>query len=130
MAVNRKIKREMSLDEFEEQALDSLGQSPGLRLTLRNDDVVVIPHPLLLDDDRQAEVERVQQHLDEDVDEEGRPNGQIGGKPAPAFTIRLAKAILGEEEHARFLAGGGTSNKVSLAWQYLTEGLAAPKLPR
>lgn len=130
MAVNRKIKREMSLDEFEEQALDSLGQSPGLRLTLRNDDVVVIPHPLLLDDDRQAEVERVQQHLDEDVDEEGRPNGQIGGKPAAAFTIRLAKAILGEEEHARFLAGGGTSNKVSLAWQYLTEGLQAPKLPR
>jgi hypothetical protein len=68
--------------------------------------------------------------LDEDLDEDGNPTGKVNGKPAPSFNIRLAKAILGDEEHARFLAGGGSSNKVSLAWQYLTEGLQGPKPPR
>lgn len=130
MAVNRKIKREMSLDDFEDQAIDALGQSPGLTLTLRNDDIVTIPHPLLLDDERQELVERVQKHLDEDLDENGSPNGKIDGQPAPPYAVRFAKAILGEAEHARFLAGGGTSNKVALAWQYMTEGLQGPKLPR
>lgn len=127
MAVNRKIKRELSLDEFEEQALDALGQAPGLKITLRNGEVVVIPHPLLLDDDRQDAVEFVQRRDDEDRDENGNPSGLIDGKRAPAFSKRLAMAILGEEDHARFLAGGGSSNKVALAWQYLTESLKGPK---
>ena len=127
MAVNRKIKRELSLDEFEEQALDALGQAPGLKITLRNEDVVVIPHPLLLDDDRQAAVEFVQRRDDEDRDENGNPAGKIDGEPAPPYAVRLAKAILGEEDHKRFLAGGGSSNKVALAWQYLTESLKGPK---
>lgn len=127
MAVNRKLRREMDLDEFEEQALDALGTSPGLKLKLRNDDVVTIPHPMLLSDDRQAEVEFVQRRDDEDRNENGLPNGKINGEPAPPYAVRLAKAILGEEDHARFLAGGGSSNKVALAWQLLTEGLKGPK---
>lgn len=127
MAANRKIRREFDLDEFEEQALEAFDQVPGLKLNLRNGDSVTIPHPLLLGDEQQALVERVQRREDEDRDENGKPNGNINGQPAEAFVVRLAKAILGEEEHARFLAGGGSSNKVSLAWQYLTRELPGPK---
>jgi hypothetical protein len=131
LAVNRKIKREWNLEDFEAQAIDSLGGVAGVNLTLRNGDIVTIPHPMLLDDDTQTEVERVQAHRDEDRDEDGAPNGKIGGEDAPPFAIRLAKAILGPEDHARFLAGGGSSNKVGLAWQYMTEGLQqGPKLSK
>ncbi|MDF3280924.1 hypothetical protein [Gordonia sp. N1V] len=132
----------MSLDEFEETATDALGSTPGLKINLANGDFITIPHPLLVSDETQERIERVQRRDDLDPKPmvEDPETGQlvpdpaardlIDGEPAPVFNVRFALALLGDEAHARFLAAGGSSNKVLLAWQYLTEGLQAPKLPR
>jgi hypothetical protein len=122
MPANRKLRREFDLDAFRDQAIEALGQTPGLKLNMPSGDPVVIPHPMLVSDDRQAQIEHVQRRDDEDRDENGEPNGKVDGEFVP-WGIRFAKAILGEQEHARFLAAGGSSQDISLAWQYLTDGL-------
>ncbi|MDG3012374.1 hypothetical protein G4X40_19730 [Rhodococcus sp. D2-41] len=150
MAVQKKartakpvIARELALEDFEEQALDALGSVPGITLVLKTGEKVTIPHPMLVDDERQEVIERVQSGKDLDVrtveatDEDGNvltdadgnaisvevPGDTIDGKPAGAFSKRLALAILGEDDYATFAAGGGKSGHVVLAWRTLTEGM-------
>jgi hypothetical protein len=133
MAPNRKIRREFKLDEFRDQAADALGMIPGIEITLNDDTVIAIPHPMFLSDDTQIAVDLVQNRDDEDRDEHGNPSGKIDGEKAVPFTIRLAKAILGDEAHERFIAAGGSANDVALAWQYMTKEMQqdqGPKLPR
>lgn len=115
MAANRKMRRELSLDEFRDQAMDAIGQAPGVTLRLGNDETVTIPHPMLIDDQRQVEIDKAQ---DDDGDE--------------SQTIRFARAVLGPEQHEKFLAGGGNSNDVTLAWAWMSKTAeeAGPKLPR
>lgn len=124
--VNRKTKRVLNLADFEEQAIDALGQTPGITIELDNGEVVSIPHPMLVTDEQQAEIEKVQENAD--LDEDGKVDGQ---RPEPQ-AVRLARAVLGDEEHKRFLAGGGKSVHVMLAWQMMTKELQekGPKLPR
>lgn len=152
-AQRRKIRRSCSLEEFTEQATEALDSVPGMALTLKNDDVVTIPHPMLLDDARQEAVDEVNNRRDllpkpkksvdvdgeqVEIDDPDAPDMVAGedGTPvkAPSFNVRFAKALLGEDAHRRFLAGGGTSNMVLLAFQHLSRGMEGmaddPKLPR
>lgn len=124
--VNRKMKRTLNLADFEEQAIDAIGQTPGITLELDNGDSVTIPHPMLVTDEQQAEIERVQENADLDAD------GKINGERPDAQSIRLARAVLGDEGHKRFIEGGGKSNHVMLAWQMMARELQdkGPKLPR
>ena len=146
--IAKALKTEMSLEEFEETALEAIGSKPGLTLKLKNGDVSRIPHPMLVDEDRQEAIELVQsrEDLDPELDADGNAKPEldekdnpipgtvkradtIGGVKAPSFSTRLAHAILGEDGYARFRAGGGNANHVILAWNYLSEGMqAGPKL--
>jgi hypothetical protein len=106
-------------------------------------DVVYVPHPLMLSDEQQNRFEAFQKGDDLDQEEYTDSAGNkklrplspatIDGRPAPSDSYRMAAAILGETELWRLLAGGGHSNDVALAWQYLTADqaaeLAGPKAP-
>lgn len=102
-------KRRLKLTEMRNQAVEALGMDPGMELELDDGNVVTIPNPMFVSEEAQAQIE-----------------GATG-------SIATAKAILGDDEHARLVAGGGHSNDVMLAWRLLTADLeaeAAPKLPR
>lgn len=98
-------KRRMTLDELREQGTEALGVDPGLEITLPTGETVLVPSPILVDDAQQKAIE----------DSQGN--------------VQLAKAIVGDAEHERLLAGGGRSNDVILAWRLLTQGRAADPKP-
>lgn len=89
-----------------EQATEALGMEPGMDLELDDGSIVTIPNPLFVSEETQLQIE------------------------AATGAVSSAKAVLGDEEHARLIAGGGTSNDVMMAWRLLAEDMAAPKLPR
>lgn len=99
--------RRLKLAEMRDQAMDSLGMDPGIVLELPNGDTVTVPNPMLVADD-------VTEGL------------------ADADTVSTAKAVLGEDAHARLLEGGGTSNDVMLAWRIMSKEVddKGPKLPK
>lgn len=104
MALNKSV---LKLSELRAQGHEALKMEPGIDIDLgEGQKPIHIPTPFLLDDTKQEAVEK--------------SNGAIA----------TAKAILGEEEHARLLKAGGTSNDVMLAWAMLREDAKAPKLPR
>lgn len=113
-------------------------------VTATEGDAVFVPHPLMLSDKRQEVFEAFQKgkdldhedYLDPDTGETKQrklDDDLIDGRPAPSDTYRMAAAIIGEEELCRHLAGGGHSNDIALAWQYLTadqaDDLSGPKAP-
>jgi len=85
-------KRRFKLDEMRQQAAEALKTDPGYEIELEDGVVVFIPHPLFADDRVSEEVEKA------------------------TNAVEIAAAVLGEEEHAKFLAAGGRSSDVSLAW--------------
>lgn len=100
-------KRRLKLTEMREQATEALGMEPGMDLELDDGSIVTIPNPLFVTEQTQVQIE------------------------AATGAVSSAKAILGEDEHARFIAGGGRSNDVMMAWRLLAEDMATtPKLPR
>lgn len=101
-------KRRLKLAELRTQATEAMGMEPGLELELDDGSTLVVPSPLLLADDIQEQVDEAK------------------------GAVATAKAILGEEEHARFIANGGHSNDVMLAWKLMSDELETkdPKLPR
>jgi len=136
----RRAQKKWKIEDFREQAIEAMGQTASITLELPNsDEVFEVPHPLAMDDEMQARVEAFQRGdgLDREtiLDDDGKPllDGtgkpvtvikephQIDGKILEPASIRSAKVILGEEVHARFIAAGGRSNDVSLAWQYMVE---------
>jgi hypothetical protein len=71
-----------------------------------------------VDDDAQGRYETVQAGEDLDKDDTGNiivPN-KIGGKLAEPYVVRQARAILGPQEHKRFIKAGGNSQDIMLAW--------------
>ncbi|AUS34600.1 hypothetical protein C1M55_28130 [Rhodococcus qingshengii] len=97
----------MSLEALRAQGVESLGGEPGIEIQItEGGEIFTVPNPLLVDD-------TVQEAL-----------------PDAKTAIQIATAILGEETHARFIAAGGHSNDVMLAWRMLTEHMNSPKLPR
>lgn len=140
----RVLKSRMSLADFEATALEAIGSKPGLTLELNNGEEVRVPHPMLVTEERQQEIERVQSRRDLDVERDAEGNevyldikdddgnvvdrvikrkDTIDGVDAPPFSTRLAVAILGREDYDRLRAGGGNANHVILAWNYLTDAL-------
>lgn len=122
--------KRLAIKDFEEQALSSLGQAPGYTLILDDESELHIPHPLLVADDRLNEIDAVQSNNDLDHQDIVDPDtgetisvpvvpATIDGKPADAHSVRLARAVLGAAEHKRFLAHGGKSAHIALAWQSL-----------
>lgn len=134
-----------TLDAFEAMCIEALGEKPGVTLELNDGTELHIPHPATVDDDRLKEIEKIQnlRDLDEEeyVDDDGKTQTRriekINGTDAEPFQIRLARAILGDAEHKRFLGAGGKSALVLQAWKYLTDkdeeeetGLDDPKLEK
>jgi hypothetical protein len=116
-------RRRLALGDFRQQVIEAQSQLSSLILVAENGEEFEIPHPMLISDDAQKRLETVQTGEDLDKDEDGlviRPN-KTKGKLAEPLTIRTAKALLGEAEHKRFIAAGGHSNDVTLAWQMLVE---------
>jgi hypothetical protein len=116
-------RRRLSLADFREQALEAQGQMASITLEGKDGETFEIPHPMLVPDEAQKRLEIVQAYEDLDKDKDGRfvEPPTINKKRAEPFTIRLAKALLGEDEHKRFVAAGGNSNDVSLAWTFLSQ---------
>ncbi|MFC0546933.1 hypothetical protein [Kutzneria chonburiensis] len=89
-------RRRMRREELHQQVSEATGMEPGLDLECDDGTVVTVPHPLFLGDDHQAVLDELRQ--------------------AGAGTIAMAKAIVGEADHARLLESGYASTDVMLAW--------------
>lgn len=104
-------RRRMKLAEMRTQAVEALGMDPGMELELEDGETIVIPNPMFVSEEAQELIESA----------EG--------------TIASAKAILGDIEHKRLIAGGGHSADVMLAWRLMADDVQKesekdPKLPR
>lgn len=88
--------RRLKLEEMRNQALDALGMEPGIELELADGEVIVVPNPMLAADD-------------------------VNEKLTGGDVTEAARAILGDEAHAKLLAGGGSSNDVILAWRLMSD---------
>lgn len=119
---NRAERRRVKTSELREQAIEALGQEPYIDIETDNGEVFRIWHPLLVDDATQIRIADFQQgaELDRDEDGEIKIPVTINGVKAEPTAIRSARAILGPEEHARFIAAGGHSNDIQLAWTELS----------
>lgn len=105
--------------EVESQLADYFGITP--RTTIQIDGAVFdIPNPVLLDDDQQTRWDELQFELERcDRDADGNvitPHRTDGVLMKPPFAVRLATALWGEDGYAKYKAGGGVSNQISLEW--------------
>ncbi len=108
--MNSKIKGPIKIEAMRAQAVESMGMEPGMDVEMPDGQIFHLPSPMLVEEDRQVAL------------------NALGDKQD---SISTAKAILGEDEHLKFLAAGGRSNDVSLAWAAMTaEARNNPKLPR
>lgn len=116
-------RRKLALHEFRQQVIEARSQLSSLFLTMDNGEEYEIPHPMLVSDDAQKRLEIVQSGLDLDKDKEGSviTPWTINKKPADPLSTRTAKALLGDDLHAKFIAAGGHSNDIALAWEMLVE---------
>ena len=108
----------MKLSELREQAIEALDQTPYIDVETDSGEVFRVWHPLLVDDETQARIDRFNAGEDLDKEEDGTIKwpARIKGKLAEPSATRSAKAILGLETHKAFVKAGGHSNDVQLAW--------------
>lgn len=116
-------RRKLALADFRDQVIEQNSQLSSLFLEMPNGEEYEIPHPMLVSDEAQTRLEQVQGGYDLDRDENGviKDPPTIKKKPADPYTIRVARALLGDEAHKKFIAAGGHSNDVTLAWQMLVK---------
>ena len=137
-AERRAAQRKWKVEEFREQAFEAKGTLAHIELEV-GDEVFVIPNPLALDDETQARVESFQRgdELDRDtiLDDDGTPlksvtgdpitrikePHQIGGVILEPVKTRSARAILGDDVHAKFIEAGGRSTDVVTAWEWMVD---------
>lgn len=118
----RRASRRIKTEELRLQAIEAMGQTAYMEIETDDEQVFLIPHPLLVDDVTQARYEAFQAGEDLDKDEDGNikvPN-RIKDKLAEPYTIRQARAIMGDLEHKKFIKAGGNSSDVTLAWNEMT----------
>ena len=77
--------------EYGEQQLEALGYPARMEFELTDGSVVVLQHEWLWSDD------------------------VLEAYTAAKSSIEIARAVLGDEEHQRFIAGGGRSSQIALA---------------
>lgn len=99
-------RRVLRIDELREQGTEALGGTTAIEIPIDGGDPVTIAHPLLYSDEQQEAIE------------------------AADGTITLAKIILGDEEHTRFLAAGGHSNDIAMAYRMLADGMLGKGVPQ
>lgn len=116
-------RRKIALKDFRDQAIEAQSQMASLFLEMPNDEEFEIPHPMLISDDAQKRLEVVRsgRDLDRDENDEIKDPPTINGELAEPFSIRQARALLGDDEHARFIAAGGHSSDITLAWGMLSK---------
>lgn len=141
-------KWDMDLDELNAQVTEAVGSAPAFTIRLPNDDQIVVRHPVLMSDEATERVALVENSDDldrvENTDLRGElagmldsatfedvwklvephvqvPSRTLDGKPAAPYHVRLARAILGEEDYVRLLAGGGNANSVLWAFGRLNQ---------
>ena len=121
MANRAERRRSMKISELREQAIEAMNHTPYIEFedVLHEDGTPFrVWHPLLVDDEAQTRIDLVQSRRDLDRDDNDVvkfPN-TIKGKPADPDVIRLARAVLGADEHKKFLAAGGNSQDINMAW--------------
>lgn len=114
-------RRKLALSDFRDQVIEAQSQLSSLVLVMPDGETTFeIPHPMLISDEAQKRLEVVQTGEDLDKDDEGKfkEPAQINGKRAEPLVIRTARALLGND-HEKFIAAGGNSNDITLAWQWL-----------
>jgi hypothetical protein len=118
MANRAQRRRSMKINELREQAVEAMNQSPYFDIEVETGEIFRIWHPLLQDDEAQKRIDRINAGEDLDKDDDGRPlvPNRVKSKLAEPFTVRTARAIMGEADHKKFIAAGGRSNDVQLAW--------------
>lgn len=116
-------RRKLAFHDFRQQVIESQSQLASIFLVADNGEEFEIPHPMLISDDAQARLEIVQSGEDLDKNEDGsvKEPPVIKGKFPEPLATRIARALLGDKDHKRFVAAGGHSNDITLAWQMLVE---------
>jgi hypothetical protein len=111
-------RRSMKLTELREQAIEALEQTPYIDVIADDESSFRVWHPLLVDDDSQARIDRFNAGEDLDKDENGQVAypARIKGKLAEPAAVRSSRAILGPDVHKAFIKAGGHSNDIQLAW--------------
>lgn len=108
----------MKTTELREQAIEALNQTPYIDVETDDEQVFRVWHPLLVDDDAQARIDRFNANEDLDKDDDGDVvyPYRVKTKLADPPSVRSARAILGPDVHKAFIKAGGQSNDVQLAW--------------
>ena len=111
-------RRPMKVSELREQAVEALDQVPYIDIETDNGEIFRVWHPLLMDDEAQARIDKFNANEELDKDESGEViyPPRIGGKLAEPGAVRSAKAILGTAMHKAFIKAGGQSHDIQLAW--------------
>ncbi len=134
----------VSVKDAKEQAAEYFGFTASVYIEVEGGKVFEIPNPGLMNDDQQERWEELQ-FLLEDCDREDDvtypertftdadgitrtiPEQTIRGEVKtpyridgkllkPPYSVRLAKALFGEDGYAAYKAGGGIANQISLEW--------------
>jgi hypothetical protein len=92
--------------EYGEQQIEALGFPARMEFELEDGSVVELMHPWLWDDEAQSAYDAIQNEQDQ--------SGE-------SRVIRIARAVLGEEDHQRFVAGGGKSSQILLAIEMMRQ---------
>lgn len=100
--MDAKVKR-VKIREYGAQQLEALGFAPKMEFELEDGSILALVHPWLWDDQTQAAYDAAR--TDEDSKE--------------PYNVRVAKAIIGEDDHKKFIAGGGSSNQIALALELM-----------
>jgi hypothetical protein len=87
--------------EYGGQQLEALGYAPRMEFELNDGSVVELVHPWLWSD----EVQEAYQ--------------------ASETSREIARAVLGPDDHERFIAGGGKSNQIALAIEMMRRKITA-----
>jgi hypothetical protein len=120
MANRAERRRSMKISELREQAIEAMDQTPYIDVEAEDEAKTLfrVWHPLLQDDEAQKRIDFVSSGEDLDKDEDGvtKVPNRIDGQLPEHFNIRTARAILGPQDHKRFLKAGGRSNDIQLAW--------------
>lgn len=133
---------------YGEQRIEALGQTPHIDFQLKSGATVRLPHPLRLDDDALARVEAFERGdgldrepiVDKDgnpeLDESGQPRTRIidpptaDGKIAEPYTVRLMKAVIGEDDYLKLREHGLSAAELRQIWNDLSKPVKADADPK
>lgn len=141
-------KRRVKALGYGEQRIEALGQTPHIDFQLKDGSTVRLPHPLRLGDDALARVEAFERGdgldrepiLDKDgnpaLDESGQPRtritepNKVDGAPADPYTVRLMKAVIGEDDYEKLRQHGLGAAELRQIWNEMSQSVKADADPK